>query len=78
MGMYSSVFDTSYTHYNGNTYQQWSSIDNLKSNGQSETLNYYQDLEVVTRNKEESLVFWDNNLDQETATLESDQVVCLV
>ena len=29
----SGVFSTSYTHVNGNTYQQWSSIDNLKSNG---------------------------------------------
>ena len=29
----SGVFDTSYEHVNGNTYQQWSSIDNLKSNG---------------------------------------------
>ena len=25
----SGVFSTSYTHINGNTYQQWSSIDNL-------------------------------------------------
>ena len=29
----SGVFDTSYTHINGNTYQQWSSIDNLNGNG---------------------------------------------
>ena len=34
----SGVFSTSYTHINGNTYQQWSSIDNLKSNGNAETL----------------------------------------
>ena len=34
----SGVFETSYTHYNGETYQQWSSIDNLKSGNNDETL----------------------------------------
>ena len=33
MGTYTSgVFETDYTHYNGETYQQWSSIDNLNGN----------------------------------------------
>ena len=63
----SGVFDTEYTHTNGDTYQQWSSIDNLKSNGNSETLNYYQALRGGdTKQRREFSVFWDDNLDQET------------
>jgi len=70
----SGVFETSYTHYNGETYQQWSSIDNLKSNGTSETLNYYQEHDGFTRNqRREFSIFVDDDLDQETATLTQDQ-----
>ena len=70
----SGVFETSYTHYNGETYQQWSSIDNLKSNGTSETLNYYQAHDGNTRNqRREFSIFVDDDLDQETATLTQDQ-----
>ena len=69
----SGVFDTSYEHVNGNTYQQWSSIDNLKSNGNAETLNYYQALRGGdTKQRREFSVFWDDNLDQETETLTQD------
>ena len=69
----SGVFETSYTHYNGETYQQWSSIDNLKSNGQSETLNYYQAHDGSTRNqRREFSIFVDDDLAQETATLTQD------
>jgi hypothetical protein len=70
----SGVFETSYTHYNGETYQQWSSIDNLKSNGTSETLNYYQEHDGFTRNqRREFSIFVDDDLAQETATLTQDQ-----
>jgi len=69
----SSVFDTSYEHVNGNTYQQWSSIDNLKANGNAETLNYYQALRGGdTKQRREFTMFWDDSLAQETAELESD------
>ncbi len=69
----SGVFSTSYTHINGNTYQQWSSIDNLKANGNAETLNYYQALRGGdTKQRREFSVFWDNNLDQETDVLTQD------
>ena len=69
----SGVFDTSYEHVNGNTYQQWSSIDNLKANGNAETLNYYQALRGGdTKQRREFSVFWDNNLDQETDVLTQD------
>ncbi|MAK01811.1 MAG: hypothetical protein CMC17_04680, partial [Flavobacteriaceae bacterium] len=69
----SGVFDTEYTHTNGNTYQQWASIDNLKSNGSAETLNYYQALRGAdTKQRREFSVFWDNDLDQETETLTTD------
>jgi len=69
----SGVFSTSYTHINGNTYQQWSSIDNLKSNGNAETLNYYQALRGGdTKQRREFSVFWDNDLDQETDVLTQD------
>ena len=70
----SGVFETSYTHYNGETYQQWSSIDNLKSNGTSETLNYYQAHDGNTRNqRREFSIFVDDDLAQETTTLTQDQ-----
>ena len=69
----SGVFSTSYTHINGNTYQQWSSIDNLKANGNAETLNYYQTLRGGdTKQRREFSVFWDDNLDQETDVLTQD------
>ena len=69
----SGVFETSYTHVNGNTYQQWSSIDNLKTNGNSETLNYYQALRGAdTKQRREFSVFWDDDLDQETDELTTD------
>lgn len=69
----SGVFSTSYTHINGNTYQQWSSIDNLKANGNAETLNYYQALRGGdTKQRREFSVFWDNDLDQETEVLTQD------
>jgi hypothetical protein len=69
----SGVFDTDYTHYNGESYQQWSSIDNLKSNGTSETLNYYQAYDGYTRNqRREFSIFVDDDLAQETTTLTQD------
>jgi len=69
----SGVFETSYTHTNGDTYQQWSSIDNLKSNGSAETLNYYQALRGGdTKQRREFTAFWDDDLAQETATLTTD------
>ena len=69
----SGVFETSYTHYNGETYQQWSSIDNLKSNGNSETLNYYQEHDGSARNqRREFSIFVDNELAQEDSLLSSD------
>ena len=69
----SGVFDNTYTHYNGETYQSWSSIDNLKSNGQSETLNYYQEHDGSTRNqRREFSIFVDDDLAQETAELTQD------
>ena len=71
----SGVFETSYTHINGNTYQQWSSIDNLKANGSDEdpAINYYQALRGGdTKQRREFSVFWDDNLDQETEQLEKD------
>ena len=69
----SGVFEEEYTHINGNTYQQWESIDNLKANGNAETLNYYQALRGEdTKQRREFTVFWDNNLDQETDVLTQD------
>ena len=69
----SGVFETSYTHYNGETYQQWSSIDNLKADGNSETLNYYQAHDGSTRNqRREFSIFVDDDLAQETAELTQD------
>ena len=69
----SGVFSTSYTHINGNSYQQWSSIDNLKANGNAETLNYYQALRGAdTKQRREFTVFWDDDLDQETDVLTQD------
>jgi hypothetical protein len=74
----SGVFDTEYTHANGNTYQQWSSIDNLKANGSAETLSYYQTLRGVSYpQRREFTVFWDNDLDQENETLNQGQVEIL-
>jgi len=69
----SGVFDTDYTHYNGEEYQQWSSIDNLKSGNNDETLNYYQAHDGSTRNqRREFSIFVDDDLAQETAELTSD------
>jgi len=69
----SGVFSTSYTHVNGNSYQQWSSIDNLKANGNSETLSYYQALRGGdTKQRREFTVFLDDDLAQETAELTKD------
>ena len=69
----SNVFEDTYTHTNGRTYQDWSSTDNLKSNGNSETLNYYQTLRGEdTKQRREFTVFWDNDLAQETAELTKD------
>ena len=69
----SGVFDTDYTHYNGQTYQQWSSIDNLKASGQAETLNYYQAYNGFTRNqRREFSIFVDGDLAQETTALTTD------
>ena len=69
----SGVFDTDYTHYNGETYQQWSSIDNLKSGNNDETLNYYQAHDGSTRNqRREFSIFVDDDLAQETAERTSD------
>ena len=72
----SGVFSTSYTHITENTYQQWSSIDNLKSNGNQKLLITIKHLEVVIQNKREFSVFWDNNLDQETDVLTQDRWWC--
>ncbi len=67
----SGVFSTSYTHINGNTYQQWSSIDNL--NGNDDSYTYYETLRGGdTKQKREFSVFWDNDLDQETEVLTTD------
>ena len=69
----SGVFETSYTHYNGETYQQWSSIDNLKSGNNDETLNYYQAHDGSARNqRREFSIFVDDDLAQETAELTQD------
>jgi len=69
----SGVFSTSYTHVNGNSYQQWSSIDNLKAGGNAETLNYYQALRGGdTKQRREFTAFWDDDLDQETDVLTQD------
>jgi len=69
----SGVFDNTYTHYNGETYQQWSSIDNLKSGNNDETLNYYQAHDGSTRNqRREFSIFVDDDLAQETAELTQD------
>ena len=69
----SGVFANSYTHVNGETYQQWSGIDNLKANGNAETLNYYQSLRGGdTKQRREFTMFWDDSLAQETAELTKD------
>jgi len=67
----SGVFSTSYQHINGNTYQDWSSIDNLNGNQSSYT--YYETLRGGdTKQKREFSVFWDNDLNQETEVLTQD------
>ena len=67
----SGVFETSYTHYNGESYQQWSSIDNL--NGSNDSYTYYEEQNGFTRNqRREFSIFVDDDLAQETATLTSD------
>jgi hypothetical protein len=69
----SGVFENSYTHTNGNTYQSWASIDNLKSDGSSETLNYYQTQNGVSSlQKREFSIFVDDELAQEDSLLYSD------
>ena len=69
----SNVFDNTYTHTNGRTYQDWSSIDNLKAGGNAETLNYYQSLRGGdTKQRREFTVFWEDDLEQETAELTKD------
>jgi len=65
------VFDTDYTHYNGESYQQWSSIDNL--NGSDDTYTYKEDYDGFTRNQRgEFSIFVDDDLAQETAELTTD------
>jgi hypothetical protein len=67
----SGVFETSYTHYNGETYQQWSSIDNLNNN--DDTYTYKQDYDGFTRNQRgEFSIFVDGDLAQETTELTTD------
>ena len=70
----SGVFDTEYTHFNGETYQSWASIDNLKTGNNSETLNYYQTVNGSSRlQKREFSIFVDDDLNQENAELTTDQ-----
>ena len=70
----SGVFDTDYTHTNGETYQSWASIDNLKTGNNNETLNYYQTVNGSARlQKREFSIFVDDDLAQETAVLTKDQ-----
>ena len=67
----SGVFETSYTHYNGESYQQWSSVDNL--NGSNDSYTYYEEQNGFTRNqRREFSIFVDDDLDQETETLTQD------
>ena len=67
----SGVFDTDYTHYNGETYQQWSSIDNLNNN--DDTYTYKEDYDGFTRNQRgEFSIFVDDDLAQETTELTTD------
>ena len=69
----SGVFSTTYDHTNGETYQSWASIDNLKNNGNNQTLNYYQTQNgVANLQKREFSIFVDDDLAQETAELTSD------
>ncbi len=70
----SGVFATDYTHYNGETYQQWSSIDNLNGNNPQDPYTYKQDYDGNTRNqRREFSIFVDGDLAQETTTLTKDQ-----
>jgi len=67
----SGVFETDYTHYNGETYQQWSSIDNL--NGSDDSYTYYEEHDGSARNqRREFSIFVDDDLAQETAELTQD------
>ena len=67
----SGVFDTDYTHYNGEEYQQWSSIDNLNNN--NDTYTYKEDYDGFTRNQRgEFSIFVDDDLAQETTELTTD------
>ena len=69
----SGVFSTTYDHTNGETYQSWASIDNLKNNGNNETLNYYQTQNgVANLQKREFSIFVDDDLNQESTLLTSD------
>jgi len=73
----SAIFDN-YTHENGNSYENWSTIDNLKVGGQSETLSYYQAVNGgSTPQRREFTIFVDEELPQETATLSVGQVEVL-
>ena len=57
------MFATDYTHYNGETYQQWSSIDNLNGNNPQESHTYKQDYDGNTRNqRREFSIFVDGDL----------------
>ena len=70
----SGVFSTTYDHTNGETYQSWASIDNLKTGNNNETLNYYQTVNGSARlQKREFSIFVDDDLAQETAVLTKDQ-----
>ena len=61
----SQIFDN-YTHKNGNSYENWATIDTLKENGN--WLNY-QWYESLGNQKYEFTVFKDTSLNQENATL---------
>ena len=67
----SGVFDTEYTHVNGEDYQSWASIDNL--NGDDDSYTYYETQNgVASLQKREFSIFVDDDLDQETEELTSD------
>ena len=54
MGIFIRVFDTEYTHVNGEDYQSWASIDNL--NGDDDSYTYYETQNGVQVYKKENLV----------------------
>ena len=67
---YTSGVFTNYTHFNGNSYEDFSTTDNLKENNQSVSRNYYQTFNEETRNqKREFSIFYDDDLDQEDSEL---------